>query len=78
MTKQFSKENLRVDCYLLLKCSQRQCTLLPLPGPNHLIQLKLHGSFPANPANDQRVANAVTLKSTFCLPLNQQSLFKKI
>ena len=24
-----SKENLRVDYYLLLKCSQRQCTLLP-------------------------------------------------
>ena len=23
------KENLRVDCYLLLKCSQRQITLLP-------------------------------------------------
>ena len=24
-----SKENLSVDCYLLLKCSQRLCTLLP-------------------------------------------------
>ena len=24
-----SKENLRVDYYLLLKCSQRQCTLFP-------------------------------------------------
>ena len=24
-----SKENLRVDYYLLLKCSKRQCTLLP-------------------------------------------------
>ena len=24
-----SKENLRVDYYLLLKCSQIQCTLLP-------------------------------------------------
>ena len=23
------KENLRADYYLLLKCSQRQCTLLP-------------------------------------------------
>ena len=23
-----SKENLRVDCYLLLKCSKKQCTLL--------------------------------------------------
>ena len=31
-----SKENLRVDYYLLLKCCKRQCTLLPLPGPNHL------------------------------------------
>ena len=24
-----SKENLRVDYYLLLKCSKKQCTLLP-------------------------------------------------
>ena len=24
-----SKENLRVDYYLLLKCGKRQCTLLP-------------------------------------------------
>ena len=24
-----SKENLRVDYYLLLKCSKRQCALLP-------------------------------------------------
>ena len=31
-----SKENLRVDYYLLLKCSKKQCTLLPLPGPNYL------------------------------------------
>ena len=29
---------------------------------------KLDGSLPANPVNDQRIANAVTLKSTFCLP----------
>ena len=29
---------------------------------------ELDGSLPANPVNDQRVANAVTLKSTFCLP----------
>ena len=35
-----SKENLRVDYYLLLKCWKRQCTLLPLPGPDHL-QLNL-------------------------------------
>ena len=35
-----SKENLRVDYYLLLKCCKRQCTLLPLPGPDHL-QLNL-------------------------------------
>ena len=35
-----SKENLRVDYYLLLKCCKRQFTLLPLPGPDHL-QLKL-------------------------------------
>ena len=28
-----------MDYYLLQKYSRRQCTLLPLPGPNHL-QLK--------------------------------------
>ena len=28
---------------------------------------KLDGSLPANPVNDRRIANAVTLKSTFCL-----------
>ena len=28
----------------------------------------LDGSLPANPVNDRRKANAVTLKSTFCLP----------
>ena len=31
-------------------------------------QLGLVGNLPANPVNDQRIANAVTLKSTFCLP----------
>ena len=34
-----SKENFRVDCYLLLKYCRRQCTLLPLRGPNHLQNL---------------------------------------
>ena len=29
---------------------------------------KLDGSLPANPVNDRRIANAVTLKSIFCLP----------
>ena len=29
---------------------------------------KLDGSLPANPVNDRRIANAVTLKSTYCLP----------
>ena len=29
---------------------------------------KLDGSLPANPVNDRRIANGVTLKSTFCLP----------
>ena len=29
---------------------------------------QLDGSLPANPVNDRRVPNAVTLKSTFCLP----------
>ena len=29
---------------------------------------ELDGSLPANPVNHRRVANAVTLKSTFCLP----------
>ena len=31
-----SKENIRLDCYLLLKYCRRQCTLLPLPGPNRI------------------------------------------
>ena len=39
---------------------------------NFFITVKYHkkvdGSLPANPVNDRRVANAVTLKSTFCLP----------
>ena len=39
-----------------------------------LVLGKLDGSLPAN---DRRIANAVTLKSTFCLPQNQQ-LFKNI
>ena len=34
-----SKENIRLDCYLLLKYCRRQCALLPLPGPNHLQNL---------------------------------------
>ena len=35
--------------------------------PNHSPN-QLDGSLPANPVNDRRVANAVTLKSSFCLP----------
>ena len=31
-------------------------------------QVQLDGSLPANPVNDRRTANAVTLKSTFCPP----------
>ena len=34
----------------------------------YYVQLKLDGSLQANPMNDLRIANAVTLKSTFCLP----------
>ena len=34
-----SKENFRVDCYLLLKYCRMQCTLLPLRGRNHLQNL---------------------------------------
>ena len=33
------KENIRLNCYLLLKYCRRQCTLLPPPGPNHLQNL---------------------------------------
>ena len=43
--KKISKENLRVDYYLQLKCSKRQCALLPLPRPNHL-QLKSNSKMP--------------------------------
>ena len=31
-----SKENLRLGFHLLLKCCTRQCTLFPLPKPNHV------------------------------------------
>ena len=31
-------------------------------------KIQLDGSLPVNPVNDRRIANAVTLKSTFCLP----------
>ena len=34
------------------------------------ICIKLDGSLPANPMNEQRKANVVMLKSTFCLPKN--------
>ena len=32
-------QNFRLDCYLLLKYCRRQCTLVPLHGPNHLQNL---------------------------------------
>ena len=32
------------------------------------VKKKLEGSLPANPVNNRRVVNAVTLKSTFRLP----------
>ena len=35
---------------------------------NLISPMELDGSLPANPLNDQRIANAVTLKSTFRLP----------
>ena len=55
-------------------------TYLPRGIFNNRCEIKkiLDGSLPANPVNDRRVANAVTFKSTFCPPLNQQLLFKKI
>ena len=34
-----SKENIRVDCCLLLKYCRRQCTLLPPTWANHLQNL---------------------------------------
>ena len=42
---------------------QIKLTLLSSAKPT----CKLDGSLPANPVNDRRIANAVTLKSTFCL-----------
>ena len=47
--------------------SEKQSMVLVLVVTDNWL-LKLDGSLPANPVNDQRVANAVTLKSTFCLP----------
>ena len=34
-----SKENIRLDCYLLLKSFRRQCALLPPSAPNHFQNL---------------------------------------
>ena len=34
-----ARENILLNCYLLLKYCRRQCTLFPLPGPNHLQNL---------------------------------------
>ena len=39
------KENILLDCYLLLKYGSSQCTLLPLPGPNHLQNLLQNARF---------------------------------
>ena len=36
-----SKENLRVDYYLLLKYCRRQCPLRPLSGPHKLLTIKI-------------------------------------
>ena len=33
-----SKENIRLDCYILLKYCRRQCTLLPFIWPKSLIK----------------------------------------
>ena len=35
-----SKENLRVDYYLLLKCRKRQCTLIP-PTRTKILTIKI-------------------------------------
>ena len=34
-----AKENILLDCYLLLKCCRRQCTLLPSTWAKSLIKL---------------------------------------
>ena len=34
----------------------------------HKYNQEQDGSLPANPVNDRRIANAVMLKSIFCLP----------
>ena len=39
-----------------------------LRGHSVIAKHILDGSLPANPMNDRRIANAVTLKSIFCLP----------
>ena len=57
--------------------SKEILTLSVTLAADELMKSKLDGGLPANPVNDRRVANAVTLKSTFCPPQNQQ-LFKNI
>ena len=36
-----SKKNIRLDCYLLLKCCKRQCTLLPPTWAKSLTKFNL-------------------------------------
>ena len=52
------KKKIFLEVFLLLNSPIRAFTQC---------HLKLDGSLPANPVNDRRTANAVTLKSTFCL-----------
>ena len=54
-----------LDCVILRNSYKRFISLL---ANSNCFSLKLDGSLPANPVNDRRVANAVTLKSTFRLP----------
>ena len=50
---------------LLASCTEFHNTVDPITENENFFQLD--GSLPANPVNDRRIANAVTLKSTFCL-----------
>ena len=52
---------------LFLSSYRKRSEILDLRVLRHHL-LQLDGSMPANAVNDRRKANAVTLKSTFCLP----------
>ena len=62
LSKVVLSENLKNEKFSISRGAKQKCELAAI------LKNQLDGSLPANPVNDRRIANAVTLKSTFCLP----------